>query len=328
MPIKHLIKPKTVWPSSIERRLMNRKPPQPQDAQPPQPLSSTHRLGRVLCREICVSDIDAIVDLLASGFPERSGEFWRRGLARLAQRSSPVGLPRFGYFLEADGRPVGVLLLIFTTVGGDEESLRCSVSGWYVEPRFRFYAPMLTTYALRHAQVTYVNLTPDKRTWPILEAQGYKRFCTGTFWAVPLLSRSPAADCRTELVGAAPTLSRDLPPWEASLLSGHAALGCVSFICRSSGESHPFVFLPNRRLGPAKSALLVYCKDIDDVARFARPIGRALVRHGICLIEIDATGPIRHLAGRYLDGSPKFYRGPDRPRLGDIAYSERVLLGF
>ena len=38
---------------------------------------------------------------------------------------------------------------------------------------------------------------------------------------------------------------------------------------------------------------------------------------------IDANGPIPGLAGKYFaDKMPRFFRGPQRPRLGDLAYTE------
>jgi hypothetical protein len=43
---------------------------------------------------------------------------------------------------------------------------------------------------------------------------------------------------------------------------------------------------------------------------------------------LDANGPIAGLIGRYSDGAPKYVKGPDHLRLGDLAYSERVLFGF
>ena len=76
-------------------------------------------------------------------------------------------------------------------------------------------------------------------------------------------------------------------------------------------------------------AQLVYCRDIDDFVRFARPIGRFLALRGRPLIIIDANGPIRGLVGHYFAGRmPRYFRGPERPRLGDLAYTEAALFGM
>ena len=65
-----------------------------------------------------------------------------------------------------------------------------------------------------------------------------------------------------------------------------------------------------------------------DVARFAGPIGRYLALRGRPFVIIDANGPIPGLIGKYFDDTmPKYFRGPARPRLGDLAYTEAALFG-
>jgi len=73
---------------------------------------------------------------------------------------------------------------------------------------------------------------------------------------------------------------------------------------------------------------LAYCRQLDDFVRFAGPLGRFLAWRRFPLVVLDANGPIGRLIGWYSDGFPKYFKGPDRPRLGDIAYSERVMFGF
>src|ERR1700722_11184333 len=97
--------------------------------------SSQHRIQ---CREICPADIEQIASLLHEGFPERSREHWMLTLNRLASHATPEGYPKFGYVLAIDGDPVGVLLIIFSSmlVGG-ETRIRGNVASWYVEPQYR-----------------------------------------------------------------------------------------------------------------------------------------------------------------------------------------------
>src|SRR5450755_4548867 len=75
---------------------------------------------RLRCREISETDLDAVADLLTRGFAGRSRGYWMRGLRRQATREAPNGYPRFGYMLDFNGMPVGVLLLLYTsrTSGG------------------------------------------------------------------------------------------------------------------------------------------------------------------------------------------------------------------
>jgi hypothetical protein len=283
---------------------------------------------RIRCRQIGAPDIDRIVNVLTSGFRIRPHGFWVRALNRLSQHPTPPGFPKYGYLLECEGTPVGVLLLIFSSVVVDgEPKIRCSVSSWYVEAAFRSYAAMLTSHALKYQQVTYFNITPDPRTLPILEAQGYRRYCDGRFLAVPALSQWSRGS-RVMMVVADIDAEEDLTSYEIELLREHTEYGCMSVTCSATNRRHPFVFLPLWRKGVVPFAYLSYCRDVEEFVRFAGPLGRFLASRGIPFVVLDANGPIGGLIGRYSDGFPKYFKGPDRPRLGDIAYSERVMFGF
>ena len=118
---------------------------------------------RIRCREIGTADIDGIVNLLTSGFrnPHRTRDFWVRALKRLSEHPTPPGFPKYGYLLDCKGTPVGVILLIFSSIlVNGETRIRCNVSSLYVEPAFRGYAAMLVSRALKHKHVTYFNITP------------------------------------------------------------------------------------------------------------------------------------------------------------------------
>jgi hypothetical protein len=74
-------------------------------------------------------------------------------------------------------------------------------------------------------------------------------------------------------------------------------------------------------------AYLAYCRDVEEFVRYSGPLGRFLVRRGLPLVVLDSNGPIKGLSGRDCD-DPKYFKGPDTPRLGNMAYSERVMLGL
>src|SRR5580692_8715771 len=100
---------------------------------------------KLRCREISEADLDAVADLLTRGFAGRSREYWMQGLRRQAAREVPKGYPRFGYMLDGDGDAVGVLLLLYTSrISGNEVTIHCNLSSWYVDPAFRNYAALLT----------------------------------------------------------------------------------------------------------------------------------------------------------------------------------------
>jgi len=283
--------------------------------------------ARIRCRPIADGDLDALARLLKRGFgARRTHAFWQRVLAGLEARAVPAGMPRYGYLLENADVPVGAILLIFaTTPGGD--ALRANVSSWYVEPAFRGYAALLVAQALKLKHVTYLNVSAVPHTWPILEAQGYQRYSNGVFVAVPALQQSHASEVRL----LAPDQEPDAPhaPFERDLLIDHAGHGCISFWGVTRERAYPFVFRPRMVRSVIPCAQLVYCGDVADVVRFGGPIGRLLARRGRPFIVIDANGPIEGLLGRYFDNTmPKFFRGPVRPRLGDLASTETALFGI
>ena len=109
-------------------------------------------------------------------------------MARLAAHATPPGAPRYGYMLDGGHGPIGVVLLVSSIrPTGHGALVRSNFSSWYVEPAFRSYASLLISQAIRHKDVTYVNLTPVAHTRPILQAQGYDCYARGLFVAAPAL---------------------------------------------------------------------------------------------------------------------------------------------
>jgi hypothetical protein len=289
------------------------------------------RPSQVRARQIKPSDRDAVAALLRNGFGlRRTRAFWQQVLNRLERHRVPDGMPQFGYLLESDGRAVGAILAVFSVprTGADPDAVRCSISSWYVEPAFRSYASLLASQALKHRNATYLNISPAANTIPTLEAQGYARYSDGLLVACPALARA-TVDASAVLVPAAQVPATPFEPFEPGLLRDHADFGCMSFWCVTPERAYPFVF--RRRLAKAvvPCAQLIYCRDTADVARFGGLIGRHLAAHLCPFAVIDAAGPLPGLPGIYLAGwRPKFFKGPERPRLGDLAYTEAALFGM
>jgi len=283
-------------------------------------------VSKIRCRQIADGDLDALADLLKRGFgARRSRAFWRHVLAGLKARAVPDGMPRYGYLLENAGVPVGAILLIFAATPGSG-ALRANVSSWYVEPAFRSYAPLLVAQALKLKTVTYLNVSAVPHTWPILEAQNYQRYSNGVFVAVPAVQRS-RDDVRLVAADREPDAPHE--PFERDLLVEHAGYGCISVWAVTRERAYPFVFRPRVVKTVVPCAQLIYCRDVADLVRFAGPIGRFLAWRGRAFVVIDANGPIDGLVGRCFDNTmPKFFRGPVRPRLGDLAFTETALFGM
>jgi hypothetical protein len=284
----------------------------------------------IRCREIEIADLDAIADLLARGFARRSRDYWTRGFRHQAARDVPPGFPRFGYMLDHDGTPVGVLLLIYAARDtGEKISIRCNLSSWYVEPGFRNYAPMLSTVAQRHKHVTYINISAAPWTWRTVEAQGFRAYCDGLFFSFPALSR-PAKGMRVEVVQHDARTIDGLSEVDVALLARHAAYGCLSLVCRAAdGGCSPFILQPLRmRRIEVPAMQLIYFADMADYVACAGAIGRFLLRRGRISVALDANGRIKDLVGFYRQSrTRRYFKGPQCPRVADLSDTELAIYG-
>jgi hypothetical protein len=203
-------------------------------------------------------------------------------------------------------------------------SVWCNETSYYVDPRFRPYAPVLVKRSHRHKDVTYLDLTASPHRWTTLELQGYKRLAQGVYVAVPAFCRS-TGEVQVRMVTDA--CDEGLEPPEIELLRTHGNYGgCISVVCEHKGTAHPFVFATRRRYG-VPFAYLIYSRDQTDFVRFAGPLGRFLAKRGIPVVALDADAPITGVPGRLMDLLPKWWNGPVRPRLGDLAYTEIPMFG-
>src|SRR5882672_6303833 len=191
---------------------------------------------KVRCRQINDSDVDGVAELLTRGFRIRSTAYWRRALAKLGSHPTPEGLPKYGYLLESGGVPVGVILLIFSSIpASDAVTTRCNLSSWYVEPAFRSHAPLLISQAIKHKNVTYVNISPALHTRPIVEAQGFTRYSNGQFVTVPAFGRNFRDQAKVIDVETRPDAQFEAA--ELELLTVHKEYGCVSLWCVVGGRA-------------------------------------------------------------------------------------------
>lgn len=297
----------------------------------------TERSGnpRIRCRQIEPADLASVVSLLHAAFPERSAAYWERGLARLAARELPPGVPRFGYVLDRDGELVGVLLTIYAAVSdGAGTHLRCNLSSWYVAPEIRALGTLLDGQAMRDRSVTYLNVSPAPHTIGMHEARGFRRFCRGQMLAVPALGR-PRRGASVRALG--PTEDVDLPEPPRALVRDHAGYGCLCLLCRDGAGSHVVILqrlslkLSRRHTWlPRLPALqMVYGPAASELPRWLGAIGRHLLLRGeppFLLLDVDARPP--GIVGRHLDGwRPRYARGPHPVPVGDLSYTEITVFG-
>jgi len=280
--------------------------------------------AKLKVREIREADLNAVARLLHQGFAFRSIDYWLRGLQRHARRPRPANTPAFGYCLDNGGAPVGVILLLFSEVrAGVETIVRCNVSSWYVEPAFRAFSSMMVKIATKDKSVTYFNITPAPHTWSMVEAQGFSPYCNGQIYGALALTR-PAPEARVQLFSTSEAAY--LTDYEADLLRQHDGFGCLSLVVREGAQAYPFVFQKHHvgRIVPVYR--LLYCRDIDDVRRFAGNVGRFLARRGGLLVRFDANRAMPGILGWYSQKrGRKYAKGPHPPQLGDLAFTEAAL---
>jgi hypothetical protein len=268
--------------------------------------------ARVRCRQIAEGDLDGLADMLTRGFPYSRHETWTRGFDRWKQLPVIEGVPRFGYVLDGGFGPVGVILLISSLRG---EQIVSNLSSWYVEPQWRVHSTLLVSLATKLKHVTYLNASPAPHTWRTLQAQGFTPYNFGRSAVFALPGRGTVSD----------TIPDDLP--EAQLLRDHRAMGLTVLVVEKDGITSPFVFQP-RRLDrpPVKMMDVLFCRGAEDLRRCAPALARHFLPRGVMGFLID--GEVDGIFSRYVEGKePRYYKGPWRPTLGDLAYTEKVLFG-
>ncbi len=265
--------------------------------------------ARVRCRQITEDDLEGLAALLARGFPRTQCEYWRRGFARWKRMPVVEGVPRFGYMLDAGLGPVGVLLLISSLRGGQ---VIANLSSWYVEPAWRTHSTLLVSMATKLKHVTYLNASPAPHTWKTLQAQGFEPYNFGRSLVFALPGRGTVSD----------RIPGNLP--EAQLLRDHRAFGMTAVTVEKDGIVSPFVFKPRRLDRPPVPVMdVMFCRGPEDFRRCAPALARHFLPRGRLgfLIDGDQPGIAHYAQGK----EPRYFKGPHRPILGDLAYTEKVI---
>jgi hypothetical protein len=268
--------------------------------------------SRVHSRPIAENDLDGLADLLTRGFARTSRDYWLRGFARWKKLPMIAGVPRYGYMLDGSWGPVGAILLISSKRG---DQILSNLSGWYVDPPWRNQSDYLISLATKLKHVTYLNASPAPHTWRTLQAQGFTPYNFGRSAVFALPGRGTVSE----------TIPRDLP--EAQLLHDHREMGWTSLTVEKDGIVSPFV-LKSCRLDkpPARMMDVLFCRGADDLRRCAPALARYFLPRGSLGFVID--GDIEGLLSHYVEGrEPRYFKGPYRPILGDLAYTEKAIFG-
>jgi hypothetical protein len=182
--------------------------------------------------------------------------------------------------------------------------------------------------ALRRRDVTYLSITPAPVTLKVTEALRFRRFADGQLAFLPALSAIKTPTRVVEILPDSPELEQ-VPEGERRMLLEHAALGCRALVCIRDGVALPFVFKTRRVFkGLVPCSQVIYCRSHVELSQCAGALGRYLLRKGQPFCIVDATGPVAGLVGRYFpEVGPKYFKGPNPPSAGDLAFTEFVVFG-
>jgi hypothetical protein len=282
----------------------------------------------VHCRPITKDCVGQVVDCLCRGFPHRERDYWIRALDAMAALPAIDDYPRYGYALEAEGRIVGVILLIYWKRPDTAQAgVRCNISSWCVDKAYRTSAFMLHLKAVSRREVTYLNISPANHTLQTIEAFGFQRFSDGQLLALPWLS-DVEDNVHVRNFLALDAASAPLPEIELQILERHAAFGCRSILCVTDEGYYPFVFQRKMIFGFLPCAQLIYCRQLHEYIRFSGSLGRFLLFRLGPFCVVDTRGRLIGLAGTYFaDRNPKYFKGPVVPRLGDLSFTELAVFG-
>jgi hypothetical protein len=272
-------------------------------------------ISRVKCRQIAEGDLDALSGMLTDGFRIHPRDFWNDSLARIAARPPIQDMPRIGYTLENESGLVGVILTLWSKRG---DEMVCALSSWYVDrPYRRPHAASLPVTATSIDGPLYLNTSPADHTRKSMASMGWTQYNFGRSVAFPALTWGMGK--------VSEDIPEDLP--ERDLLEDHRAWGCISVVCAKKNAISPFVFRA-RSVTPLKIPImeLIYCRDTSDFESCGGALGRWFLGRGSFGFILD--GRVKGMPSVYAEGKePRLYKGPRAPKLNDLAYTEKALLG-
>jgi hypothetical protein len=273
-------------------------------------------------REIADDDLDAVVSLLVEGFPQRSSAYWRRGLEHLLALPAVPGYPRFGYLIEDGRQAQGLMLLITSRVG---ETVRSSLSSWYVREKYRTTSVLLYKHAIRKKGGVYLNLSASANVLPIVSIFGFKAYTTG----ICLLDfraalRASSGWTVTNMDANVPT---SFSAETLELAARHQRFGCAALVLER-GEERPELLLYRVKhlKGALPCAQFLYGHP-SNVLKAAAPLMRHLLRRGMPAALVDVGSTTTATQGRLFLGRNVRYALGAAPEVGDMLNSELAIFG-
>jgi hypothetical protein len=239
-------------------------------------------------RSFTLADLPEVRGMLLAGYCSAKPGFWDAGIARLRAVPPMAGDPPLGVFLECDGQPVGVALLLPSRRPGKPEgALRVNASSWAILPQARGRALWMARHAMANPMATYTALTPIPSANAMLQRIGFQAVshqCVLGF--TPRLCRAGGPNATLWHGREALQRLRDDPLAEA--LEDHVRLGCLVMALDDGQSLSPLVWRSQRRLTVLRTAELVYARSQAQVAAHAGALARRLLRLGFAMLAFEA----------------------------------------
>jgi hypothetical protein len=277
----------------------------------------------MVIREITDDDLEAVRQLLVEGFSLRSEDYWTKGLANLRSLQRVEGCPRYGYIVDVDSAPQGVLLTITSERG--VHGARTHFSSWYVREGYRQFALLLFRHALELENTTFINPSPSERVVPILETFGFEPYTAGTLM-LDLRTAMRGRAARRAVGRLGPGELGDLPEHEREIAEDHLRMGCDVLRLETGGRSGLLIHRRKwiKRLLPCSQVILA---DPELVIELAGSVMRALAKRGSLLALCDVDQTAKPAIGRVFARGIRYFKGPAPPAVGDLSYSELAVFG-
>jgi len=274
-------------------------------------------------REITDADLTAVRSLLVEGFPLRSEDYWKKGLAILGRLPGVEGYPRYGYLVDADGAPQGVLLAITTDRGPRGRSTH--LSSWYVREGHRHFALGLLRQVLDLPETTFINPSPSDDVLKILVRLGFEPYTTGTVVLdLRAAMRRPYRQGAVRRVGIDDLA--DVPEAERRLAEDHLRMGC-GVLRLETGERAGLLIHRRKWIRRSLPCAQVILGDPGLLIELAGPAMRALPYRGSPLALCDVGPTTEPAAGRVFARGIRYFKGAEAPPVGDLSYSELAIFG-
>lgn len=275
-----------------------------------------------MLRPIDFQTLDETLPVLARGFPGMGRDRWIAALDRLRRFGASDPSARAAYLLQQNGRDVGVILAIPSTRGTADV---VNLSSWYVDPEHRWRAPRMLQSVVACSTTLFTDLTPTTPVRAVIGRLGFRGWTEGTLlFTLPLFAIGRAGSSRVVPL-------RDLPADAFAgptrrMLDEHAALDCIVGGLWDGSGLHPLIF-SRRTYRGVRVARLIFTDDRAAVFAQIAAIARFLLRERCLLLAVSADRRER-IAGSIFTQrpAPAFYKGPNPPAQGDLAYSEFVFL--